>query len=330
MPELPEVETTAVHLNKEVKNRVIKDLWTDWPKYFHPVRNSPPLGPSGARKRVGVISNGVNTPKQNERYFRKILLGRKILSVGRKGKNILFHLSGGYIMLAHQKMTGHFLTGRWRKTSEDEKLEEIWLGQKWVPVDRKGPLGDDRNRFIRLIFFLNGGEMLALSDLRRFAKLVLGPEKEILGLPELAGLGPEPIDPKFTFKKFSELFKDKRGRIKQLLLDQKILSGVGNIYADESLWEAKLHPLRRIEGLKKTELLGFYNALRKVLERAVKMRGSSVDDYRDPSGRAGFYQNAHQAYHRENEACRRCGTKIKRIKIGQRSAHFCPRCQKLN
>jgi formamidopyrimidine-DNA glycosylase len=336
MPELPEVETTASHLNKEVKNKVIKDIWTDWPKYFHPVRNSPPRGSSGARKRAGVISNGVNTPKQNERYFRKMLLGRKILSVGRKGKNILFRLSGGYVMLAHQKMTGHFLVGKWKENKRQEtsgkKQEKIWLGQKWIPLENKGPLGDDKNRFIRLIFFLSGGEMLALSDLRRFAKLVLGREKEMLGLPELRELGPEPIDPKFTFKKFLGLFNPpaggKRGKIKQILLDQKVLSGVGNIYADESLWEARIHPLRRVEELGKTELRALYNALRKVLKKAVKMRGSSVDDYRDPSGRAGFYQNAHQAYHREDEACRRCGAKIKRIKIGQRSAHFCPKCQK--
>jgi len=311
------VETTAVHLNKEVKNKVIKDLWTDWPKYFSTYGGSPE-----GRK-----------PMKGEKNFRKAVLGRKILSVGRKGKNILFRLSGGYIMLAHQKMTGHFLVGKWkenkRQEKRDKRQEEIWLGQKWVPVDEKGPLRNDRNRFIRLMFFLSGGEMLALSDLRRFAKLMLGPEKEILNLPELKELGPEPIDPKLTFRKFLELFRNKKGKIKQVLLDQKILSGVGNIYADESLWEAKLHPLRRVDGLKKTELLGLYDALRKVLKRAVKMRGSSVDDYRDPSGRAGFYQNAHQAYHRENEACRRCGTKIKRIKIGQRSAHFCPHCQKL-
>ena len=136
MPELPEVHTTATYLNKAVKNRIIKDVWTDWPKYF--------------RAPKGKI-------RQSAESFKKKILGRKILSVGRKGKNILFRLSGGYTMLAHQKMTGHFLVGRWHKNgkfkSQNKKLNNVWLGQKWVPVDRKGPLGDDRNRFIRLIFF---------------------------------------------------------------------------------------------------------------------------------------------------------------------------------
>jgi formamidopyrimidine-DNA glycosylase len=306
MPELPEVHTTATHLDRMVRNRTIKDVWTDWPKYFR--------APKGEGK------------------FRKMVLGRKILSVRRKGKNILFRLSGGYVMLAHQKMTGHFLVGRWREVSKNEKnLEEVWLGQKWVPVEHKGPLGDDRNRFIRLIFFLSGGEMLALSDLRRFAKIMLGSEREIMDLPELRELGPEPIDPKFTLKEFIKIFRSLAGRkltIKQALLDQRFVSGVGNIYADEALWQAKLHPLRPAGKLKDAELSNLYEALRLVLKKAIKSRGSSVDDYRDPSGRPGVYQNAHEVYHREGKPCRRCGTKIKRLKIGQRSAHFCPRCQK--
>ncbi|MEK7162352.1 MAG: DNA-formamidopyrimidine glycosylase [Patescibacteria group bacterium] len=292
MPELPEVHTTATHLNKKVRGWIIKDIWTDWPKYF-------------------------KEPK-GEKNFKRMILSRKILSVGRKGKNILFYLSGGYIMLAHQKMTGHFLVGRWRENSKRGE---------WIPAERKSPLGDEKNRFIRLIFFLNGGEMLALSDLRRFAKLILGPEKEILSMPELKELGPEPIAPGFTFSKFRELFKNRRGKIKPVLLDQNFLSGVGNIYADESLWQARLHPLRPIQGLNKSELWRLYNSLRLVLKNAIKLRGSSVDDYRVPSGRRGFYQTRHQVYHREGEACRRCGRKIKRIKISQRSAHFCPHCQ---
>ncbi|MGC9610666.1 MAG: DNA-formamidopyrimidine glycosylase [Minisyncoccia bacterium] len=302
MPELPEVHTTATFLDKKVRGKTIKDLWTDWPKYFR--------APKG------------------EKNFKKMILSRKILSIGRIGKNILFRLSGGYVMLAHQKMTGHFLVGKWRRNETDKNTEEVWLGQKWVPAEGRGPLGDDRNRFIRLIFFLSGGEMLALSDLRRFAKLVLGKEKEIMELEEIRGLGPEPIDPKFTFEKFTELFKKKSGKIKQVLLDQTFLSGIGNIYADESLWRAKINPLRLAGSLTRKELRTLYKSIRMVLRMAIKLKGSSVDDYRDPSGRPGLYQKIHQVYHREGEACRRCGARIVRIKIGQRSAHFCPVCQK--
>ena len=301
MPELPEVETTARHLNKKVRGRIIKDLWTDWPKYFRQPRGG--------------------------KAFRKMLLGRKILSVGRKGKNVLFRLSGGYLMLAHQKMTGHFLVGKWR-ASMKRGVGGVWSGQKWIPAERGGPLGNDRNRFIRLIFFLDNGGMLALSDLRRFAKLALGPERIILDLKELKELGPEPLEPGFTFSKFAELFRDKKGKIKKALLDQTFLSGTGNIYADESLWWAKIHPLRSIGGLSPAELRRLYVSLRRVLRDAIRFKGSSVDDYRVPSGHPGFYHLRHEVYHREDEPCRRCGARIKRIKIGQRSAHFCPACQK--
>ncbi len=172
--------------------------------------------------------------------------------------------------------------------------------------------------------------MLALSDLRRFAKIILGKDEEILNLPELQELGPEPIDTKLTSEKFAGIFEFLNRRkinIKQALLSQEFVSGAGNIYADESLWQAKIHPLRLAGKLNRAELSRLYKALRLVLKRAIKSRGSSVDDYRDPSGRAGVYQNAHEVYHKEGKLCSRCGTKIKRIKIGQRSTRFCPRCQ---
>ena len=310
MPELPEVHTTATHLNKLVSGKSIKDVWTDWPKYFR-------------------LSGG-------EKKFRKSIAGRKIISVGRKNKNVLFRLSGGYMMLVHQKMTGHFLVGRWIKNKKqetrDKRQGDVWANQKWIPADGKGFMRDDRNRFIRLIFFLSNGEMLALSDLRRFAKVVLGSEEKILNLPELRELGPEAIDPKFTFGKFLKNFgrfkARKRGKIKQVLLDQTFVSGLGNIYADESLWHARLNPLRPIASLKEAELRRLYSAIRSVLKDAIKHRGSSIDDYRDPAGRPGFYHLKHKVYHREGKPCSRCGSIIKRIKIGQRSAHFCPKCQK--
>ncbi|MCL4404201.1 bifunctional DNA-formamidopyrimidine glycosylase/DNA-(apurinic or apyrimidinic site) lyase [Patescibacteria group bacterium] len=304
MPELPEVHTIATDLQRKVRGSTIVDIWTDWPKYFRP---------------------------QTEAAFRRTIGGRRIISVGRRGKNVIFHLSGGYAMLAHQKMTGHFLVGRWMPKAKykiQSTKKDVWAGQKWVPDNVSGPLGHDRNRFIRLIFFLKDGRMLALSDLRRFAKVVAGPEDEISNLAGLIGLGPEPIAENFTLKDFKTIIAGKKTKIKPLLLDQSFLSGLGNIYADESLWFARIHPARSAAGLTPAELGRLYRSMRRVLKEAIRLRGSSVDDFRDSSGREGRYQLVRRAYGREGGKCPRCGSTIKRMKIGQRSAHFCPHCQK--
>jgi len=223
------------------------------------------------------------------------------------------------------------MIGKWQRANRKllQELEEKWQNQKWIPAAPKGPLADPKNRFIRVVFFLDNGEMLALSDLRRFAKLVCGPKKLVLNLPELKKLGLEPLERAFTYKKFREALDRKRGRVKLVLLDQTRISGVGNIYADEILWFSKIHPLRRIEFLKDIEKKTLYRAIKFILKRGLRYRGTSIDDYRDARGRRGKYDLVRYAYQREGEPCRRCGVKIRRIKIAGRSAHFCPACQTL-
>ncbi|HXF44250.1 MAG TPA: bifunctional DNA-formamidopyrimidine glycosylase/DNA-(apurinic or apyrimidinic site) lyase [Candidatus Paceibacterota bacterium] len=301
MPELPEVETIARGLARKLKGRKITGFWTDWPKYF---------------KRQG-----------GEAAFRRHVIGKKIKSVSRRAKNLFIHLSDDHLILVHQKMTGHLMVGKW-KPFKNQEVEECWRNQKWIPDPPRGPLMDPMNRFIRLIFFLDNKEMLALSDLRRFAKVVCGPRAEILSAEDIEKLGPEPLAPGFTFRKFSELFKGKRGRIKPVLMDQNFISGVGNIYADEILWVAKIHPLKRVEDLKEEDLKMIFAAMKKILKKALRLRGTSIDDYRDAEGRRGGYDKVRYVYQREGEACPRCDTRIKRLKIGGRSAHFCPSCQK--
>lgn len=292
MPELPEVETIVRGLSKKVIGRRIKDVWTDWPKYF--------------RLQKGTAE------------FRRHIIGKKIIGVARRAKNILFHLSDNHLLLIHQKLSGHLLFGKWKL------VKGVWRSSI------KGPLLEDRNnQYIRLIFFLNNGKMIVLSDLRRFAKVLCGPRDVIFNMPDLKDLGPEPMAPGFTFKKFQELFHKKRGRIKQVLMDPNFISGIGNIYADEILWAAKIHPLRRVEKIKEPDLKVIYQNMREILEKAIKLKGTSIDDYRDVLGRRGRYDLVLSVYQRENEPCKRCGKKITRIKIGNRSAHFCPRCQKI-
>ncbi len=316
MPELPEVETTVKELNKNLKGCAIKDLWTDWPKYF---------------KLPG-----------REKEIRKLIIGRKILNVKRRAKNILIYLSDGCLLLIHQKLSGHFLIGDWvpngtfqkenkreNAVSKTQKIPEKWREQKWIP---KAPISsdfwDEKNRFIRLVFFLSDKKMLALSDLRRFAKVLCGPEKQILNLPELKKLGPDPLDAEFTLEKLKELLKNRKGKVKQILMDQNFISGIGNIYADEILWFSKINPLFPIQKLREGQIQLIYKSIKNVLNHAVLSAGVSIDEYRTSAGRSGNYGSFLRAYQKGGRPCFRCGTLIKRIKISNRSAHYCPNCQK--
>ena len=143
-----------------------------------------------------------------------------------------------------------------------------------------------------------------------------------------AGVGPEPLDPAFTLRDFRKLVRRRKGRLKPLLTDQSFLAGVGNIYADEALWRARLHPLRSASSLRPPDERRLYEAIRGVLEDAVERRGAAIDDYTAPDG-DGSMQEALDVYQRTGEPCARCGRPIKRIVIGARSTHFCSWCQRL-
>lgn len=288
MPELPEVQTIVSDLGKILPGLSVRDVWTDWSKI-------------------------IKSPKTFG-GFKKEIAGKKFLSVERKGKNILMHLSGGKTLLIHQKMTGHMLYGNW-------KFEK----GKWEAT-RPGPLRDDpQNRFIHLVFDLSNGRQLALSDVRKFAKVLVFETDKLGELKDLKDIGPDPLEKTFTFKKFKEILSSKRGLIKEVLTKQEIVSGVGNIYASEILWEAGVYPFRKMETIKEDELKKIYNATRKILKEGVRLRGDSVVDYRDPFGKKGEYQGFHKAYKREGEKCgKKDGGIIERKKKGGRSSFFCP------
>lgn len=289
MPELPEVETIVRDLNKNILGRKIEDVWSD-------------------NKKT------IKKPKSfNE--FRKKILKREIKKIWRRGKNIIFDLSGDLSLLIHQKLTGHLLLGKWKM-----------IKNKWQSVE-KGFLKERVNTYIHLLFILDNGQMLALSDLRKFAKVELQKKKELR--EELSLLGPEPLEKDFTFSKFKEILKRKKGRIKQVLIDQNVIVGIGNIYSDEILWDTKINPLKKIPKLSDEEIKRIYNAMKKILKKAIELRGESFSDFRDIKGRPGFFDSVRKVYRRKGEKCRRCDTIIERLKIGGRSAHFCPNCQKL-
>jgi len=294
MPELPEVQTTADGLKSKALNRVFVDVWTDWKKT-------------------------IKKPKSFEQ-FRKEIKNKKIKNIWRRAKNIIFDLSDGCSLLIHQKMTGHLLYGIWNMKH-----------RTWVPEGNKA-LEDPMNKFLHLIFFLDNKKMIALSDLRKFAKVELWKTGELL--EELAKLGPEPSDKSFTFEMFKSCLRPKgalarRGKVKQIIMDQNIIAGIGNIYSSEALWQAKIHPEKNVAKLSENELKSLYRAIKKVLELGVKLGGESFSDYRKPDGTKGAFDKRRRVYRREGQKCARCGTKIKRLKVGQRSAFFCPFCQKL-
>ena len=287
VPELPEVQTTVNGLNSKVLNRTFVDVWSDWKKL-------------------------IKMPKDFD-LFKKELKGKKIKRVWRRAKNVVFELSGGCSLLIHQKMTGHLLHGTWN----------IKHGT-WVPA-HSGPLEDKINSYIHLIFFLNNGKMIALSDVRKFAKAELWKTEDLM--EDFKKLGPEPLEKDFTFNKFKERFINKKGKIKTILMEPKIIVGVGNIYASEALWWAKINPEKDASKLNDKELKALYISVKKVLLEGIKFGGDSFSDYRNVDGEAGKFENNKKVYKREGEKCFRCKNQIKRVKFGGRSTFFCPQCQ---
>lgn len=286
MPELPEVETTIRELKKKIIGRKIINVWTDTPKIIK---------------------------KPDFSSLRKNIKGSRIRNIKRKGKNIIIELDKNRAVLIHQKMTGHLLFGKWDK---EKKF--------WVPVKNKY-LKDPMNRFLHLIFFLENGDMVALSDLRKFSKVIFDSKEKINSLPEIKKLGPDAIN--VDFKEFKTKIKSKKGKIKQILMNQEVISGIGNIYSDEILFDAKIYPFKNTTDLKEDELKKIFNSTKKILELAIKLKGESFSDYRIPNGRKGNFDNKRKVYRKEGKKCPECRGKIKREKVGGRSAHFCPICQ---
>ncbi|MFA5368590.1 MAG: DNA-formamidopyrimidine glycosylase [Candidatus Paceibacterota bacterium] len=289
MPELPEVETIVRGLKKEVLNRTFLNIWTDTLRL-------------------------VKYP--NFKDFKKNIIGRKILNIQRRGKNILFCLDKEYVLLIHQKMTGHLLVGKWKNNKS-----------KWI-AENRGPLFVDKiNNYLHFIFFLDDGRQIALSDVRKFAKVELWKKEELINSKGFSSLGPEPLSDSFTLLKFKALFVKKIGEAKKVLMDQSFIAGIGNIYASEILWEARIHPKSRIEYLNEEDIKNLYKAIKKILKKGIKAGGASLSDFRDVYGNEGGFQKLAKVYQREGDLCLICGSKIKRIVIGQRGTFYCPKCQ---
>ena len=219
------------------------------------------------------------------------LQGRRLLTIQRYGKFIVCTIEGGGHLMVHLGMTGRLI------------------------------LGGAPGKHTHAIFTFEDG-VLMFDDSRQFGCIEYSEE-----FPHrVARLGPEPLE--VGFEEFAAAMKGRKTSIKALLLNQQFVRGVGNIYADESLFRAGIHPEARAGRLRKERVRGLYDAIRAVLTEAIAAGGSSISDYVDAEGRKGFFQISHRVYQRTGEPCVVCGTPVRRILVAQRSSHFCPRCQK--
>ncbi len=306
MPELPEVQTTVDGLNRKTKGKTIVDVWTDiavdtpsLPHHYH------------STKSTAFFAS-----------FKMLIVGSKVIKAERRAKNIFIHLSNAHTIWIHMKMTGHMMHGLY---SFDAATKT------WVPdiKEKNDALRDPFNRFLHTVFTLSDGKQLVLSDVRKFAKVTIIETKTIPLL--MKEVGPEPLDPSFTKAAFIErLLKRPLRPIKEVLLDQKIVAGIGNIYSDEMLWASSIHPLRLVKSLSKDEYALLYKAMIEVLKKGIDFGGDSTSDYRDIDGKPGKFQQRHRAYRRTGDACDKkgCGGRIIRMPFGGRGAHFCDSHQK--
>lgn len=330
MPELPEVQTTVNGLNSTVKGATIVDVWTDLAIKNHPIKHY-----------SATIKNEVFYKK-----FKKEVTGAKILGARRRAKNILIdlnpvksqgdHGASRKTIIVHMKMTGHLLFGEYtEKQVKSGKLK----AKSWVPKDKseENPLNDSFNKFIHVVFTLKVPKVkhnmhLAFSDARKFGTVTLV-DTSHTHKEDFKNLGPEPLDAAFTYEVMRErLNKKKSGKIKTVLMDQSVISGIGNIYSDEMLWLAGINPLEQIKDITEKQFKLLYPAMKRVLEAGIDFGGDSTSDYRQIDGTHGEFHHHHNAYQHTGQKCakRGCIGVIIRTIVGGRSAHYCSVHQRLN
>jgi formamidopyrimidine-DNA glycosylase len=288
MPELPEVETIRAGLAKLLPGKVIKDVWYDWDKSFP------------------------NAPADVARF----LVGAKIEKVRRRAKVLIIELSGGWALIVHLKMTG--------------QLVYVGKGQRFgAGHPGKELISELPAKSTRVILKFSDDSRLFFNDQRKFGWMRLMPALEIPEIDFFKKVGPEPLDDDFTVDRFIErLQRRKNSNIKSVLLDQTVVAGIGNIYADESLWSVKIHPATLVRDIPKTKLVLLYSAVRNVLNLSIAKGGSTDKNYVDAEGHKGSYLKFANVFRKEGQPCPRCGTPIEKIRVAGRGTHICPHDQK--
>ncbi len=259
------------------------------------------LAPALAGRNVAAVA--VRDPMvlpQGEAEFRRCLVGQCIERVHRRAKYIIGDLQNGEKLVVHLGMTGRLMLR---------------------------PAGAPEDRFTRATIVLDDGRELRYADQRKFGHLSVM-KAEDWAVRE-SRLGPEPLSEDFTAGRLEKMLARHKGALKALLLNQTFLAGLGNIYADEALFDARLHPEQPANSLSCQEVRRLFESIRRVLRRGIANRGTTFSDYRDARGRPGRNQLSLAVYQRQDQACPKCGGVVERVRVGGRSSHFCPRCQPL-
>lgn len=289
MPELPEVETVRAGLSWLLPGRTVKKVWHDWPKSFP------------------------NAKADVESF----LIGATVREVRRRAKVLVIDLSGDYSLVIHLKMTGQLV---FRSAAE-----RFGAGHP-----NHSLVGDLPDKSTRVILVFQDDSQLFFNDQRKFGWMRLLPTLEVEQLDFFQKVGPEPLAANFTLEQFADRLKRRaKSSIKAVLLDQTVIAGVGNIYADESLWGAKIHPETKVQDIPPGKIRTLYTELRNILTLAIEKGGSTDRNYVDAEGKRGSYLSFARVFRRQGKPCPRCGTTITKLKVAGRGTHICPKCQRI-
>lgn len=266
-----------------------------------------------------VIATAVtDTPKSfpnDPLEVQNMLVGAGVVAVRRRAKVLLIELSTGYTLVTHLKMTGQLVYRGEQKFGAGHPSDSL-----------VGALPD---RSTRVAVVFTDGSTLYFNDQRKFGWMKLYPTAQVPFIDFMQKVGPEPLDDSFTSADFAARFaRRKNTNIKAALLDQTVIAGVGNIYADESLWGAKIHPATKVSALTNTQFAKLFTELQFVLRLAIEKGGSTDKNYVNAEGKRGSYIDFARVFRRDGQPCPRCGTEISKIRVAGRGTHICPRCQR--
>ncbi len=291
MPELPEVETVRSGLKRLLPGLKITDVEFDWPKSF---------------------PNATTDVDQ-------FVIGAEITDVKRRAKVLTIELSSNYSLVIHLKMTGQLVY-----VAQSTAGERFGAGH---PNDSL--IGVLPDKSTRVTLNLSDGSKLFFNDQRKFGWMRLIPTPEVQNLDFFKKVGPEPLSSEFTWRIFRDrCMRRKNSNIKSVILDQTVLAGIGNIYADESLWGAKIHPETLVKDLSNAKFHKLYDEIVFVLKLAIEKGGSTNRNYVNAEGKKGSYMDFARVFRREGQLCPRCDTIVDKIRVAGRGTHICPHCQK--
>lgn len=322
MPELPEVETVRRGLRGLIVGCVVTSVVSDTQKSFP------------------------NAPEQVETF----LIGATVTDVRRRAKVLMIDLSSGYSLVVHLKMTGQLvyvqeghnpplglevnskpshLPLKLARSAREESLRAPKRFGAGHPNDSLVGQLPDKSTRVTLCFA--DGSWLFFNDQRKFGWMILYPTLEVPNLDFMKKVGPEPLEDDFTAEVFIQRTRRRKGTsIKAAILDQTVLAGVGNIYADESLWGAMVHPALRVRDISDKQLALLLHEIKYVMNLSIEKGGSTDRNYVNAEGKRGSYIDFARVFRREGQLCSRCGTTIVKTRVASRGTHFCPQCQKIN